>query len=326
MRRVFVVAALAFPLAISSGPSFAGDDGDVEAARTAFKDAAQFAKQERWTEACDLYARSLALHRAAITLYSLGVAQREAGRLVEARASFRAFAAEPGTASTRAYEATVREALIELERRIPSVTVVLEPAPIDKPEVLIDGVVAKGAGLTQIHPVNPGLRTIIARAPGRVDARVQLTVVEGGTATVTLTLLREVVPLPVPSVAPLPVPASSLSVPISSVPSSLPPSGGASSHVLPLALMGAGAAVFVGGVAVGLSGVAEAHRASSGVGPDAEAARQKGIAGDILAVGGACSVGAGLIVLLTQKKARPLKAGTIAPWFPGFGLGVRSTF
>ena len=175
---------------------------DVDAARAAFLEARALGNQGRWAEAANRYGASLRLHRSALTLYSLGVAQKESGRLVEARESFVAFLAEPSTEKTRAYEPRAREAMADLDRRAAHVTIVLEPGPIEHPTVAIDGDMVPGEGLTRTRPVNPGTHEVVARAPGRTDARARLTIPEGGAATVTLTLAEIPAPgAPAPSAA-----------------------------------------------------------------------------------------------------------------------------
>src|SRR4051812_9948895 len=95
------VMALAAALAWAS-PQLATAETttDVENARALFVAATKLGKEGRWREARDLYARSLQLKPAPLTRYSLGVAQRETGRLVHALNSFRAFLAEPSTPTT----------------------------------------------------------------------------------------------------------------------------------------------------------------------------------------------------------------------------------
>src|SRR6185437_3696897 len=104
VRRRLSWSALVLALAL---PRAALAD-DVDAARQAFLEARALGSQGRWAEAAERYGASLRLHRSALTLYSLGLAQKESGKLVEARESFTAFLAEPSTEKTRAYEPRAR--------------------------------------------------------------------------------------------------------------------------------------------------------------------------------------------------------------------------
>ena len=322
-RRRLAGALAALALALP-GVSLADD---LDSARAAFVEAMALAKQGRWPEATERYAASLRLHRSAGTLYSLGVAQKESGRLVEARESLAAFLAEPSGARTRDYELPARAALAEIDRRVAHVTLALEPGPIEHPSLSVDGEAPREVplegGLTRNLVVNPGPHEIVARAPGRTEARARLTLPEGGAGALTLTL----VPLPAspPDSAPRPLPPTTVPEapgPASPPPGQVEPPGGPRRPVS-FALMGTGVAVFVTGVAVGLAGLAQAHAATSPTGPAADAAKAKGLAGDTLAGCGIVAAGVGLVLLLTAP--RPNRSSA-RPWIEGHGAGATLHF
>ena len=91
-------------------------------------------------------------------------------------------------------------------------------------------------------------------------------------------------------------------------------------------MIGVGSALLVGGVATGLIGLAEAGNATSRTGPDAESARTKGVIGDVLGGIGLATAGAGIVVLLLQKRPEPAKTASVHPWFAGTGAGVWMRF
>ena len=68
---------------------------DLARARELFVEGAKLAEAGSWEQAREKFARSLEKKRAALTLYNLGVAQEETGRLTEAVGSFRARDARP---------------------------------------------------------------------------------------------------------------------------------------------------------------------------------------------------------------------------------------
>jgi tetratricopeptide (TPR) repeat protein len=111
-------AILAALLSLPAGLARAQSDKDVETARALFVEASTLADQGRFADARDRYQLSLRLRRAAITLYSLGVVDRELGRLVEAQESFRAFLAEPSAPGTQGYEEPARKALAEIDGKL----------------------------------------------------------------------------------------------------------------------------------------------------------------------------------------------------------------
>lgn len=300
--RILPAALLVLALA-GPGAASADEASDLRAARAAFHEASSFARQKRWSEACDRYALSLKLHPAALTLYSLGVAQREAGRLVAARATFLAFLAEPVTARTLAFTEPARSAVAELTLRAASLAVVLAPEGLGPAaDVTLDGVSVPVGTLAQARPVDPGLHEVVARAPGRIEARSQITLPEGGSATLTLTLL------------PSPGAAGALVATKDGLPGApeKPRDRGAPwPPALPFALLGVGGAAIVGGVALGLSGFVDSRGATSGSGATASDARAKGLAGDILAASGIAVAGVGLVLFLVQQSRPPAQTGRV---------------
>jgi hypothetical protein len=112
-----VLAALTL---LSPGVARALGDKDLETARAVFVEASKLAEQGRWDEARERYRLSLRLRPAAITFYSLGVVDREIGRLVEAREAFRAFLTQPSAPATMGYEEPARKAIAEIDVAIAS--------------------------------------------------------------------------------------------------------------------------------------------------------------------------------------------------------------
>jgi tetratricopeptide (TPR) repeat protein len=111
-------ALLAALTLLLPGLARAQSEKDVETARAVFVEASKLAEQGRFADARDRYLLSLRLRRAAITFYSLGVVDKELGRLAEARESFRDFLAEPSAPATREYEEPARKALAEIEIKL----------------------------------------------------------------------------------------------------------------------------------------------------------------------------------------------------------------
>src|SRR5262249_8065786 len=146
------------------------------------------ATKGKWDEARDRYERSLALKRAPITLYSLGIAQKNTGQLVEAIESLHAFLAEPLVAATKPYERPAREAIAEIEKRSGSLRITVEPRGLARVVVTVDGQAVPAAALDRPRPVNPGDHRVAASADGRRDADSTVHVDEGGRALATLTL------------------------------------------------------------------------------------------------------------------------------------------
>src|SRR5689334_6994430 len=117
-QRLGIAIAIALAAVLHGGVAGAQSAADVAAARDLFMEGSRLADKDLWADARDRFERSLALKRTALTLYSLGVAQRNTGKLVEALESFRAFLAEASTPATKPYEAPARSALDALSTRI----------------------------------------------------------------------------------------------------------------------------------------------------------------------------------------------------------------
>jgi hypothetical protein len=277
------VAALAL-----LGPSTSRAD-DVDAARALFTAARELGEKGLWKEAARVYGDSLKLHRATITLYSLGLAQSKIGLLVEARDNLRAFFEAPPSPKSKELEPEAHRLLDELAPRIPTIAVVVEPGTAPAPTVTIDGKEAAAASLARVE-LDPGPHEIAARATGWEEKRTQVTLSEGESKPITLVLEAPPPPVITPPVPPTPpVPVAPVAAP---------------RRTAAFVLMGAGGAVFVAGLSVGLAGVMQAHGAPSSTGPDADAAKAKALAGDVLAPIGIAAAGVGLILLLTSPRPK----------------------
>lgn len=122
---------------LAPGRAAAQSEKDVETARAVFVEASKLAEQGRFEEARVRYQLVLRLRRAAITLYSLGVVDKELGRLSEAQESFRAFLDEPSTPATKAFEEPARKALTEIEAALAAAPVAeSSPAPPPAPSTV----------------------------------------------------------------------------------------------------------------------------------------------------------------------------------------------
>jgi hypothetical protein len=288
---------------------------DVETARAYFVEATRLGKQGRWREAREMYARSLQLRPAPLTRYSLGVAQRESGRGAEALQSFRAFVSEPSTPATAPYRGPAERAIAALVTRVGQVTIAIEPPAVDGLAITIDGGPAPAVS-ERPREMDPGLHEVVARAPGFRAARASFMATAGAAVRVALPL----VPLPgsAPAIAAQaepPAPAAPVDAPVSGPPS----------RALPIVLMSVGGGLFVGGVALGLVGLRQATGAPTRDGPEAHAARTKGVAGDVIAGTGLATVGVGLVVLLASGRSRPATTG-VGLWTSGATAGVEARF
>jgi len=165
-------------------------EADLEQARALFSRAVELGRHDDWDGACREYRQSLKLERSALTLYSLGAAQREAGRPEQALRTLRAFLAEPAsTPNVERFRRAAERAVIELTAQVARVAVSVAPAHAS---VFLDG--------TPCGPSPEPCITAAGRHRVRVEARGytgdsrELTVDAGETAQLDLRLEPEQAP------------------------------------------------------------------------------------------------------------------------------------
>ncbi|AUX46671.1 hypothetical protein SOCE26_081780 [Sorangium cellulosum] len=308
---LLVAVALSAASPLRASADTAESVGDVESARALFVEGSKLARQGRWEEARALYTRSLQIKPAALTWYSLGVAQKETGRLVDALASFRTFLAEPTTTTTAPYVRPARSAVAALEQHIGRVTIAVHPGNIEGLTLAIDGAPLRGAPDHAVE-VDPGAHEIVASAPGFRPVAARFRVDGGRSVEVPITFAAETAET---AAAPADPPKGGLPPVADTGPA--PPS-----RTLPIVMMGTGGALFAGGVVLGLSGLSQASGATTRGGPEARSAQTKGIVGDVLGGVGVATVGVGLYLLLKQPAPSPPRSGAVTPWIGASGAGV----
>jgi hypothetical protein len=304
-------------LACAASPAAGQTAADVAAARDLFKEASALSQTNDWEGARKAYAKSLQLKRAAITLYSIGVAEKHTGHLLDALEHFRAFLAEPSSQATKPYEQPARDAIAELEKRVARIVLIIEPLEAD-PEVTIDGADVPKAALDHPRLIDPGAHEIVVHAKGYVPAKQSASTSEGQSTTVKIKLD----PAPAEPVV-APPPATSSAAPVVMPHTDAPP---APNRTLPLALIGGGGALLVGGIVVGVLGVSQASSAPTKDGPQASSAKTKALVGDILGGAGIVAAGIGVVLLITSKPPKRDAAGSIGPWAAGSVGGMRVRF
>jgi len=299
---------------VAQVPARAQTAADVSVARELFKEGAKFAQDGQWNEARQRYEKSLALRRAPLTLYSLGIAYRNLRRFVESLESYRAFLVEmrKDDEKDKPYEQPARDAIAELEKQVAELDIkvrVDDDADDLKTILTIDGIIVPEAAYGYPRLVDPGQHAIMVRAEGHHDATQIVTMGEGQKQTVLLRLL------PLAKTGPT-------------------FRGGPDKHdvpVVPTVLLASGTAAFAVGLTVGLVGVQRAMDAPTRDGEDATSAIRLSVAGDIVAGVGIVAAGTGLTLLLMDKYRKPKRAGTnsrdwVVPVVTPNGVGVFGRF
>jgi hypothetical protein len=284
---------------------------DTAAARQLFREGSRLSQEGKWEQARDRFTQSLQLRQAAITLYSLGVTQKETGQLVEALESLRAFLHWPPDEATDLYRPIARGLINELEKRVGRVTIGLVPASATIDRLEIDGVKVGQVALDVPRLVNPGRHEVLAIATDRRQGRAVFAIGEGGEQSIKIELG--------PGQA-APPPSSEAVSSASSVPPAPPPPASPASTASIVLLAGGGVSL-AAGVVVGLLGVSQARGAPSRQSPEVDAARNKARIGDVLGGLGLLATGVGGYLWLRGDSSSP--AGAVGLWMsPGAaGLG-----
>lgn len=243
-RISFVVTCAGLVLATHSQLARAEEPAasDVAAARGLGQEGIKLADAGNCPEAIDRLQRAEKLFHAPTTLARLGECQILTGKIVEGTENLNRVIREPLAATAPAPFLSAQERAktlyAEAKPKIAMLKIaVAAPAGVE-PVVTIDGEPVPSANLNTNRPTNPGMHTVEAGAPGFKKSSAKVTLTEGGTDSIALTL--EVDPN-----APKPEPAST------TTPAQPPPKGepvkAKASLVPPLVAFGVGAA----GLAVG---------------------------------------------------------------------------
>lgn len=300
-----LVVAIALALLFAPAAWAQEDPADIATARELFREGLELSKEEKWPEARVKLGQSLALKQAALTFYTLAVADKNTGHLVAALEHFRGFLAQPVTDKTESFVEPARRAVAELEKRVAGAIITVSPRGSPNLAVRLDGEDLPLAALGRRRLLDPGEHVVTAKADGFVPKTQRLVVAEGETREVVLALERG--------------PLDEAPAPEAEVP------------WIPVILLGSGAVVAGAGLALGIVGVNEAKDAPTQDGEEADAAVKKTIAGDVLMGVGGAAAGVGLVLLILHFVAEddePPSAAPVAihPWAAGNALGVELRF
>jgi len=187
---------------------------NTAAARTLGIQGVQLADAGKCAEAIEKLQRAESLHHAPTILDRLGECQVQVGQIVEGTENLNAVVREQLPANApqvfRDAQTRAQKALAAATPKIAHLIVNVLPADA-KPTVTINGKPIPAALIGQDRPTNPGTSEVSATAEGYHAAGQSVTLAEGASQTITLTLDKDpnaVAPLP-PLNAPPPSPTTS---------------------------------------------------------------------------------------------------------------------
>ncbi|WP_437956583.1 PEGA domain-containing protein [Sorangium sp. So ce119] len=164
---------------------------DPVAAEALFKAARALVDKGDYAAGCPKFEASLELNPSASTMINIARCHEHEGKLATAWHDYhRALVLNRETAGEqrrRGLEELAQKGLAALEPRVPKLRVVVEGAP-PRVEVQRDGTPLPAAALGDALPIDPGPHEIRASAPGHQAETRSVTLKEGETVTVELTL------------------------------------------------------------------------------------------------------------------------------------------
>lgn len=196
MRSSVKVLALAGVVVLSiPGVAMAQEEpsaADISSARALGQEGVKLADAGNCAEAIDKLARSEKLYHAPTTLTRLGECQIQTGKLVDGTESLNRVVRESlAPNAPPAYRSAQERAQKLLETTKPKIAklkiAVAGPADVTW-AVTVDGAPVPLANLNMNRPTDPGEHVVEATAPGYKTARAKITLTEGATDSVALTL------------------------------------------------------------------------------------------------------------------------------------------
>ncbi|HWA71314.1 MAG TPA: hypothetical protein VG937_03220 [Polyangiaceae bacterium] len=179
MKPEILLCSLA--LSLFARASLAGD----AAAEALFRAGREAADKGDDAVACARFEESHRLEPAAGTVFNLALCYERRGQLASAWQRFRE--TKDRLPNTDDRVALVEQRIAALEPRLPKLTLNL-PAGSGGATVLRDGVEQRGATLGIAVPVDPGAHEIVVRAPGHAPHKEAVTLAEGQSKVLELTL------------------------------------------------------------------------------------------------------------------------------------------
>lgn len=216
-KRFFTAASclavmmLLAPDTRADGPSAA----DIETARTLYQEGKQLLEAGDHEAAVKKFLAANALASTPITGLYLARAYEKVGKLVEARETALSIGRLAIDPSETERSAQARQEAAELARqwepRIPSLTVQLKEHSQDVAAIVtIDGQQIPQVAIGQVRKVNPGPHVVTVSAPGRDEAKYELTLGEGESRVIEIAIPEEpAAESPTSAAATKPMPAKS---------------------------------------------------------------------------------------------------------------------
>jgi len=215
LLRLAMFAAAGAATVVSSLPVQAQSAADKATARQLATQGIKLYGEGKYAQALDLLQRAQTLYDAPVHLLYIARCQHRVGQLVESAETYRKLvrvnlAADAPQVFKDAKQSGDQE-LAEVEPKVPSLRVDVQPANVPGLIFSIDGQQVSSAVLGVDRPLNPGEHRVELSAPGYQGKAATIALGQGDRKHVSITLepaaAQPGVPAPVPTPAPAPTPA-----------------------------------------------------------------------------------------------------------------------
>ncbi len=188
---------------VAMAPAGAGDGASatkggkavMEAAREKAAQGLAHFEAKRWAEAYAAFREADDLFHAPTLTLAMAECEEAMGHLLSARELYRKLLAEAVSDAApeqfKGARVSAQNALNNLEKKIPTLSVTLLGANAERAEVFVDGTKVSVSELSAGVPLDPGEHVVTAKAPGGGQARLAVKVVESVATRTDLTLRVE---------------------------------------------------------------------------------------------------------------------------------------
>lgn len=190
-RLALGIAALG-STSLTALPAFGQSAADKATARNLATAGIKLYQQQKYEEALDKLERAQEMYDAPVHLLYMARCYVKLGKLVEGAEAYRKLVrTELDASSPEVFQTAVTDGekeLAEVEPRIPTLTINVEPSSVPGLRIVVDGEPVSAAVVGVERPVNPGERVVVAEAPGYLSAETSANLQEGQGQQVSLTL------------------------------------------------------------------------------------------------------------------------------------------
>ena len=176
--RVAVAATLSFVVVLAGVSAERAVAAEDDPAQRLFNQGVAAARENRWNEAREAFARAYGLSQRPVVLINLAAAEVRTGRLKEAASDYRRILQGDSMPETAAFRKAAADVLPVLEARIPRIR--LHATGLGATDVVeIDGETISSDRLEEPRLVDPGAHAVVVKRSGAERSRVSFSVAEG---------------------------------------------------------------------------------------------------------------------------------------------------